>query len=103
VKPCSACGEPNHREGQRYCFLCHAAYMREWRKTHPLADEAKRRAKCRAYTRVYIRRGKLKREPCEVCGRKLVQPHHHDYGKPLDVRWLCIPHHRAHHKAQAAA
>lgn len=42
--------------------------------------------------------GKLAKQPCEVCGtRKRVQAHHDDYSKPLDVRWLCIKHHKEHH------
>ena len=44
-----------------------------------------------------IRSGKLKRQPCEVCGYTLVQAHHDDYTKPLSVRWLCHEHHAAHH------
>lgn len=27
-----------------------------------------------------------------------VQAHHDDYSKPLEVRWLCVPHHALHHK-----
>lgn len=45
-----------------------------------------------------IRSGKLIKKPCDVCGTiKLVHAHHDDYSKPLDVRWLCATHHRAHH------
>lgn len=45
-----------------------------------------------------IRLGILKREPCEVCGSGFsVHAHHDDYDKPLDVRWLCSPHHRQWH------
>jgi hypothetical protein len=41
-----------------------------------------------------IRAGKLLRQPCEVCRTTIkVQAHHHDYSKPLDVRWLCFKHH----------
>lgn len=40
-----------------------------------------------------IRDGRAERKPCEVCGKK-AQAHHHDYSKPLDVRWLCFKHHR---------
>lgn len=40
-----------------------------------------------------IRRGKISRGACEVCGN-LGQAHHDDYSKPFDVRWLCFRHHR---------
>jgi hypothetical protein len=46
-----------------------------------------------------IRSGKLKRLPCEVCGNLKSHAHHDDYSKPLDVRFLCDPHHREHHLA----
>ncbi len=39
--------------------------------------------------------GKLIPEPCEICGSEdIVQAHHRDYSKPLDVMWLCPNHHR---------
>lgn len=44
-----------------------------------------------------LRDGKLKRQPCEVCGA-IAQAHHCDYSKPLDVRWLCTKHHAEWHK-----
>lgn len=40
-----------------------------------------------------IRDGKLIRKPCEACGDTNVHAHHDDYGKPLEVRWLCQKHH----------
>jgi hypothetical protein len=70
--------------------------MREWRKTHRLTPEQRFRANARSYVNVYIRRGKIQRQPCEVCGGK-AQPHHEDYSKPLQVRWLCRRHHVRHH------
>lgn len=45
-----------------------------------------------------IRAGKLFREPCEICGREDTHAHHDDYAKPLNVRWLCPPHHFEWHK-----
>lgn len=40
-----------------------------------------------------IRWGKLSRLPCEICGNEKSQAHHEDYSKPLEVVWLCKPHH----------
>ncbi len=67
--------------------------MREWRKTHRLEGEARMKANARAYLHVYVRRGKVLRKPCEVCGELRAEPHHEDYRKPLVVRWLCVRHH----------
>ena len=44
-----------------------------------------------------IKTAQLVKRPCEVCGSTQVQAHHDDYGKPLDVRWLCSVHHRCLH------
>jgi hypothetical protein len=65
-------------------------YMREQRR-EPHVD--------RAYTAVYraLKSGRLKKEPCEVCGAEKSQAHHDDYSKPLEVRWLCAVHHKALH------
>jgi len=40
-------------------------------------------------------RGILVPLPCEVCGSEDVERHHQDYSKPMLVRWLCRPHHKA--------
>jgi len=45
-----------------------------------------------------VRRGLLKKQPCEVCGTEIrVEAHHPDYTKPLEVKWLCRVHHREEH------
>jgi len=77
---------------------CKAAYMREWRKTHPLNAEQRKKNNARAYTNVYKRRGKLVPQPCEKCAAEKVEAHHDDYDKPLQVRWLCRSCHVEHHQ-----
>lgn len=44
-----------------------------------------------------LRAGKLHRQPCEACGDTPSEAHHEDYGKPLDVTWLCRKHHLERH------
>lgn len=44
-----------------------------------------------------IASGKIKRQPCEICGKSKTDAHHDDYTKPLKVRWLCRTHHAQHH------
>lgn len=42
-----------------------------------------------------VKSGKLVRQPCIHCGAtENVEGHHHDYSKPLDVRWVCFRCHR---------
>ena len=45
-----------------------------------------------------LRRGLLKKTPCLVCGVENVEGHHPDYSRPMDVVWLCTPHHKEVHK-----
>lgn len=39
----------------------------------------------------------ITRQPCWVCGEK-AEAHHPDYGRPLDVVWLCKKHHQEVHQ-----
>ncbi len=106
---CTKCGAQHERTRGRlnwrpaaYCAACHAAYMRQNRKKHSqLGDESRARANARAYAHVYLKRGKLKREPCEVEGCEApAQMHHDDYSQPLKVRWICVAHHLALHAGE---
>lgn len=46
-----------------------------------------------------IRGGRLIPLPCERCGtKKRIQAHHEDYGRPLEVNWLCTKHHGERHR-----
>lgn len=45
----------------------------------------------------YRKKGIIK--PCEVCeSDHSIEMHHHDYSKPLDVKWLCKPCHIKEHQ-----
>lgn len=101
---CSKCGKKNDRLPQRYCSLCHAAYMREWRPMFSeMTPEQQKKATARSIARVYESRGKLIAKDCEDCGadKELSERHHEDYNKPLDVTWLCRPCHLQRHKKAA--
>lgn len=74
------------------------AYMREWRKTHALNPESKRRDISRSIAGVYLRRRKIKQCKCQVCGSNDSEMHHPDHELPLFVIWLCRPCHLAWHE-----
>ncbi len=66
-------------------------HNRRYRLKHP------ERAKARRAAQTAIRQGLLEIGPCENCGlehveglpRRPIEAHHEDYGRPLEVRWLC--------------
>jgi hypothetical protein len=73
-------------------------YMRENRPSYGQLDpDAKKRQIARDYARVYLRRGKIQRQSCLMCGGDQAEMHHEDYSKPLEIRWLCRPCHLAVH------
>jgi hypothetical protein len=102
-----------------------AAYMREYRATHPEYKARQRQierkrnanrtepwperpgyrpvrslAKQRASRAVHraLKFGQLIRESCLFCDEPKTEAHHHDYTKPLEVTWLCRRHHRLVHR-----
>lgn len=88
------------RKGQGNCLACHRKANREYRLRHPLQGEARKKMVARSYAKVYERRGKLLRQPCEVCASILAEKHHEDYDRPLQVRWLCRKCHLEEHKRE---
>lgn len=99
-KTCGKCGINPRRPTHAYCFSCHAKGMREYRKKNPLTPNQRKKMICRSYTHVYIKRGKIIKLPCKVCGNKNSQVHHKDYNKPLLVTWLCRPCHLRLHSQE---
>lgn len=45
-----------------------------------------------------VRRGLVVKGPCEECGDKNSEAHHPDYSRPMHVKWLCRPCHKAEHR-----
>lgn len=72
---------------------------KEDRQQRILKHRAKypQRYKCDLDLNNALKAGKVIKLPCQVCGDKKSQGHHHDYSKPLSVIWLCALHHKAVH------
>lgn len=75
--------------------------IEEWRERNPL----KRKAHIAVTNAIYS--GRLKKKPCEECGKtRNIDAHHDSYEKEhwLDVRWLCKEHHiKFHNKKRNVA
>lgn len=99
---CSKCNkelEDNRKGKYRYCKACHAEHMRKNRPKHSeLSKESILKENCRSYTREYIKRGKLIKMNCCICGDEKSQVHHEDYNKPLEIVWYCREHHLEYHE-----
>jgi len=76
----------------RFQFASRKAAVVRYQKKRRQQDPQKYKA--RTAVGNALRDGKLIKGPCEICGDPKSQAHHHDYGKPLDVQWLCFKHHR---------
>lgn len=62
-----------------------------------------KKAKAHKWVTSAVKRGVLKRQPCEVCGcTDHIEAHHDNYDAPKDVRWLCQAHHLEWHKYNKA-
>lgn len=101
-----------NRDGlQAYCKGCVAIHARKYRrKSVAKITTEVRRARKAAYKAAHfdrysawravetaIKTGKLKRQPCEICGSEISEAHHPDYTQKLLVQWLCDVHHRMVH------
>lgn len=73
----------------------HNASVKRWEAEHP------ERKSAQTAVGNAIRDGRMKKQPCWVCGDK-AEAHHPDYSRPLDVVWLCAGHHKDAHKAVRA-
>ncbi len=83
------------------------AKRKRWCKKYPQKVRARQKRwneknpqKVKAYQKVHraVKSGRLVRRPCLICGYDVVEGHHEDHSKPLDVWWLCRPHHIEWHE-----
>lgn len=74
----------------------HARALTKQRLTNP------EKTKARNAVSNALRDGRLRSQPCWCCGQK-AEAHHPDYSRPLDVVWLCQPHHKQAHAIAEAA
>lgn len=70
--------------------LMHNEITTKWKLEHPDRRKAQR------LLLYAVKKGVVKPHPCWVCGEK-AEAHHPDYSSPLDVVWLCSPHHKQAH------
>jgi len=101
--------EANRKARERYWknredFLAKARNRSGYGSSNPEAMnkwKEKNKHKCAAHQAVVrgVKNGKIsKPDQCQVCGSgDKLNAHHHDYQKPLEVIWLCIPCHKKVH------
>lgn len=65
---CTRCEQEQRRPNQRWGPKCHAEAQRAYRRRHPLTELQRKKDRARSYASVYLKRGKLERQPCVHCG-----------------------------------
>lgn len=63
------------------------------------AQENKEKRIAHAVLGEEMRKGKIQRGACSICGEAKTDGHHSDYNFPTVVTWLCRKHHSAWHRA----
>ena len=87
----------NYRTENRLKFRNYnREYNKQWRYMYGYDSEKKwkqnnpEKVKAQQELHYSIRKGLVKKEPCQGCGSNyMVHGHHEDYSAPLDVIWLC--------------
>jgi len=63
-------------------------------RTNKQTEDEKLKRFANGKVKTELRAGRLKVQPCEICGvSDYVEAHHKDYSKPLEINWLCRKHH----------
>ena len=83
--------------GNNASLEARARTLRNWRHNNP--------EKATAHEKVHyaIKKGRIIKSECEICGEVKAHAHHDDYSKPLEVRWLCRTHHNEFHNQYVEA
>jgi hypothetical protein len=110
---CDYCGRDKEERQSHYnktkrhfcCRDCYAKFVaerlpREEQNSYGSGNSPEERIKrknTRSILNHYLRDNHIEKGVCEVCGKK-AEAHHDDYNEPLEIRWLCMKHHREWHK-----
>ena len=72
---------------------------KRYEKKRCLSEEGKTKLAAKNAVRYALRIGKMKQEPCSICGEEMSQAHHPSYAPDmkLSVVWLCHEHHNQIH------
>jgi hypothetical protein len=105
---CKECAKYDVRQNRRKRLDYYLQYDRERSKAPEriLAIRTSRephKRKAQVAVANALRRGNLRKLPCEICGNQKSEAHHTDYSKPLDVMWLCRKHHADWHRTNEVA
>lgn len=106
-KPGRRCKECQSIKDHNYSNRPEARAKRSQRwRDYRAEGRYERQEDARTKVKVALLNGSLVRpEQCSRCDAATpdIEGHHHDYGKPLDVHWLCPKCHRAEHHTERAA
>jgi hypothetical protein len=92
---------PNRVEARREYAASDRGRERQAAGSKAFAERYPEKRAAHIITGNAIANGRLvKSDTCEKCFRNhaRIEAHHDDYGKPLEVRWLCHDCHMAHHR-----
>jgi len=85
------CDKEYQRRKRAMGLIPKTEQYRIWRLKHPNGANAQQ------IINRMIKKGKIKRKKCEVCGEEKTYAHHDNYYEPLKVRWLCPSCHQKLH------
>lgn len=85
---------PDRIESRKQYQHTEAGKAALYRNTRNQIERFPEKVRARNLVSKALKSGRLRRQPCEVCESPKSQAHHEDYGKPLEVRWLCVIHHK---------
>ncbi len=108
---CKECVDKYSREYKKANRDLCTKYNQDWKKRNPEKVKIAHSRNDKSYAKKHperrrainilyraIKSGKIKRQPCIVCGNPKSQGHHEKYSKPLEVQWVCQTHHLRLHQ-----
>ena len=91
---CSKCKQLPKLPYHAYCQMCQRDSRNNWQQKKrglKVPNDIRRKKSARHYINTLLRRKKIKRKPCEVCGAPSQHFHHLDYkNRTTNVQHLCF-------------